>query len=210
MVMMTAPGLCTAVVRVVQSIDCKSTNILGAVFKDVMAWELTVFTLRCYNHRISVQDYDRLTQSSDPANNVHSIQAILVADVNTQAVEIPPVASLIQQHHQQQHNKGNREILISPLIFAENVAPPTTTITKLPESDERLISTPQLTFCLSLLKASFHSPDDNDEILEPVAHKWIQTIFKDEDEQERLKVLATDVIRAYKSDELKDAKTVAE
>ncbi|KAF9931765.1 hypothetical protein BGZ65_004738, partial [Modicella reniformis] len=90
-------------------------------------------------------------------------------------------------------------------IFAVNVGPPTFDI-KLPEADERLTNTPQLACCLGLLQAS-RPPDD---ILEPFARNWLQTIEKDTDEQERLKVMATDVIRAFKRDEIKDAKIVAE
>ncbi|KAF9927675.1 hypothetical protein BGZ65_006678, partial [Modicella reniformis] len=115
------------------------------------------------------------------------------------AQTLEPVASLTQ-------HKGSRDIaVILSHIFAENVRPHAF-VSKLPEPDERLHDTPQLACCLSLLKAS-HSLDD---ILEPAARNWIQTVEKDDDEQERLKVLATDVIRAYKRDEIKDAKTVAE
>ncbi|KAF9999426.1 hypothetical protein BGZ65_005211, partial [Modicella reniformis] len=45
---------------------------------------------------------------------------------------------------------------------------------------------------------------------DPAARKWLQVIEKDIDEQERLKAMATDVIRAFKRDEIKDAKVVAE
>jgi len=46
--------------------------------------------------------------------------------------------------------------------------------------------------------------------LEPAAHKWIQDIENNVDEHERLKVLATQVIREYARDEIKDAKAMAE
>jgi hypothetical protein len=59
---------------------------------------------------------------------------------------------------------------------------------------ERLSSTPLLACCLGLLKDSH----DLDEILEPVARNWLQVVGNDEDEQERLKLLATDVIRTFK------------
>jgi hypothetical protein len=52
-----------------------------------------------------------------------------------------------------------------------------------------------------------HEPD---EILDPATRNWLQLIKSDSDEQDRLKVLATDVIRAFKRDEIKDAKAVAE
>jgi hypothetical protein len=90
-------------------------------------------------------------------------------------------------------------------IFAENEQPPAIQF-KLPEADERLGSTTQLVCCLGLLQAS-HSPDD---ILETTAQNWLQAIEKDTDEQDRLKTMVTEVIRAFKRDEIKDAKTVAE
>jgi len=94
---------------------------------------------------------------------------------------------------------------VSADIFVENVIPPTITF-KPPEPDERLINTPQLASCLYLLQ------DDrpSDEVLEPAARDWLKVIEKDTDEQDRLKTLATEVIRAYKRDEIKDAKIVAE
>ncbi|KAI8355224.1 hypothetical protein B0O80DRAFT_486573 [Mortierella sp. GBAus27b] len=103
--------------------------------------------------------------------------------------------------------QGPRNVVatISQHIFADKVSPPTV-ISKLPQPDERLNSTPQLACCLSLLRASYSL----DEVLEPVARDWLHTISKDDDEDERLKMLAVDVIRAYKRDELKDAKVVAE
>ncbi|KAG0215397.1 hypothetical protein BGX31_000857, partial [Mortierella sp. GBA43] len=77
---------------------------------------------------------------------------------------------------------------------------------KLPEPDERLINTPQLACCLGLLQAS-HSPES---ILDPTARRWLQTVVNDADEKERLYSLATEVIRAFKRDEIKDAKAIAE
>ncbi|KAF9924898.1 hypothetical protein BGZ65_008083, partial [Modicella reniformis] len=71
---------------------------------------------------------------------------------------------------------------IPPTIFAVNMGPPISEI-KLPESDERLTNTPQLACCLGLLQAS----RSNDDILEPTARKWLQTIEKDIDEQDRFK-----------------------
>jgi hypothetical protein len=77
---------------------------------------------------------------------------------------------------------------------------------KLPEPDERLANTPQLACCLALLKDS----RPLDSILEPAARKWLQVVENDEDEQDRLKILATDVIRTFKKEEIKDAKAVSE
>jgi hypothetical protein len=90
-------------------------------------------------------------------------------------------------------------------IFAENLHPPTVEF-KLPEADERLNNTPQLVYCLSLLRLS-RTTDDQ---LEPVAENWLRVTEKDTDEQERLHTTATEIIRVFKRDELKDAKAVAE
>ena len=90
-------------------------------------------------------------------------------------------------------------------IFAKNIRPPTIEM-KLPEPDERLINTPQLVCCLGLLKVA-HSSD-----IKPLstALKWVETVEKDKDEKERLHGIAADVIRAFKREEIKDAKVVAE
>ncbi|KAF9362805.1 hypothetical protein BGX34_005462 [Mortierella sp. NVP85] len=90
-------------------------------------------------------------------------------------------------------------------IFEENVRPPTLE-PRLPGPGERLNNTPQLVCCLGLLKMT-QSPDIK---LEPTALKWTQAVEKDKDEQERLHGIATDVIRAYKKEKIKDAKIVAE
>ncbi|KAK3823459.1 MAG: WD40-repeat-containing domain protein [Benniella sp.] len=94
---------------------------------------------------------------------------------------------------------------IPAYIFGENVPRPAIEF-KLPEADERLSSTPQLAYCLELLK--IHSSADKH--LEPTVLKWLQQTEKDTDEQERLHTMATEVIRAFKRDEIKDAKVVAE
>ena len=102
-------------------------------------------------------------------------------------------------------NPLNNTVVVSAHIFAENVDPPIRDF-KLPEPDERLNDTFQLTGCLSLLQATL-MPEDK---LEPAAQDWLQVIEKDTDEQVRLRTLATEVIRVFKRDELKDAKAVAE
>ncbi|KAF9346257.1 hypothetical protein BGX34_004073, partial [Mortierella sp. NVP85] len=107
---------------------------------------------------------------------------------------------------QRQNNKLSRGTPTVPAdIFVENV-PPSTIVMKLPHPDERLDNTPQLVCCLSLLKVA-QSPDTE---LEPSAANWVQAIEKDTGEQERLHGLSTDVIRAFKREEIKDAKVVAE
>jgi len=75
-----------------------------------------------------------------------------------------------------------------------------------PEHDSRLVDTIQLACCLGLLQA----PYELDEILDPAARNWLLLTKNEQDERERLKNLATDVIRAFKRDEFKDAKSVTE
>ncbi|KAK3816668.1 MAG: WD40-repeat-containing domain protein [Benniella sp.] len=94
---------------------------------------------------------------------------------------------------------------ISQHIFTENVNPPAVVFTP-PQQDERFKDIRQLSACLSLLQ---HSPSP-DNVLEPTAREWIQSVENDEDEQERLRMLATEVIRGFVGDELKDSKAVAE
>ena len=49
-----------------------------------------------------------------------------------------------------------------------------------------------------------------DEILEPATRSWLQVVENDQGERERLKILAMDVIRTFKKEEIKDAEAVAE
>ncbi|KAF9362177.1 hypothetical protein BGX34_006671 [Mortierella sp. NVP85] len=101
---------------------------------------------------------------------------------------------------------SRREIATIPAnIFEKNVSFMAPDL-GLPDPDERLSNTPQLVCCLGLLKG-FHS---SDELLDPAARKWLQIVAKDPDEKSRLHTMATDVIRAFVRDEIKDDKTVAE
>ncbi|KAF9357446.1 hypothetical protein BGX34_009364 [Mortierella sp. NVP85] len=90
-------------------------------------------------------------------------------------------------------------------IFTENVGPPIVEH-RLPKPDERLNNTPQLVYCLDLLKAA-QSPDNT---FKPTAHAWLQTVQKDKEEKDRLHAMAADIIRAFKMEEIKDTKAVAE
>ncbi|KAK3809436.1 MAG: hypothetical protein J3Q66DRAFT_405440 [Benniella sp.] len=148
---------------------------------------------------VNVQDRGHLTKSSRPSSNMGSFKGSPPPAGDSQ--DSGSVRSLpwrrVKQH---------RSIATIPTyIFSENVDPPGIKY-KLPEQDERLNSTPQLAGCLYLLQPN-RSPDD---ILEPAAQDWLQTIGKDPEEQERLRKMTTEVIRAFKRDEIKDAKVVAE
>ena len=93
-----------------------------------------------------------------------------------------------------------------PGIFTKDYPPPLNPC-KLPGPDERLINTQQLALCLALLQTS---PLPDGDTLTPSARTWLNITEKNPDEQERLKAMATDLIRAYTRDELKDTKVTAE
>ncbi|KAF9346556.1 hypothetical protein BGX34_003804, partial [Mortierella sp. NVP85] len=119
--------------------------------------------------------------------------------VDTVSVQSQPAPSV------RKRKQINAVATIPSHIFAENVRSVTAAV-KLPEPDERLANTPLLACCLALLNNSH----ELEEFLEPVARDWLQVVENDEDEPERLKILATDVIRTFKKEEIKDAKAVAE
>jgi len=90
-------------------------------------------------------------------------------------------------------------------IFPRNVRPPIIPFHP-PEPDTRLSDTRQLAYCLGLLQ-----PDiEPENIQDLTARNWVLNTMKEPDERERLKTLATDVIRAFKRDEFKDGKSVTE
>jgi hypothetical protein len=91
-------------------------------------------------------------------------------------------------------------------IFTENKRPPTVEFI-LPECDERLEDTPQLAYCLGLLQTWRSYPDS---ILKPATINWLNNLDANEDEVERLKTLATDVITTFAFDGKYDTKFIAE
>ncbi|KAF9976001.1 hypothetical protein BGZ65_008005, partial [Modicella reniformis] len=118
--------------------------------------------------KLGVKAQGQPAEYFDSNTTVHSTKRT----AESQGSSLPP----------KQQKKDHDAEVISDHIFAENLSSPTT-VPKLPAPDERLHDTPQLAFCLSLLKAA-HSINN---ILEPDARTWKQTTEKDEDEQERLK-----------------------
>ncbi|KAI8357682.1 hypothetical protein B0O80DRAFT_424672 [Mortierella sp. GBAus27b] len=106
---------------------------------------------------------------------------------------------------QSQFKRGTDVATVPQTVFPRNLRHPAIEF-KPPEPDSRLNNTPQLVFCLGLLQ-TFQDPND---ILDPVAQTWLQFVKDDSDEQDRLKILATGVIKAFKRDEFKDPKAVIE
>ena len=139
---------------------------------------------------------DRHAMFSAPTNTARSLDAISPHAGSQDVSESTP--------HPPQ-NKRHDIVTIPTHIFVENIRPPAVEF-KLPEAYGRLSNTQQLVYCLSLLQVS-HSTDN---VLEPGVHRWLQATLMDTEEQERLNTMAMEVIRVFKRDELKDAKTVAE
>jgi len=147
---------------------------------------------------VKSQELDQVAQAFGAKSIAPSVKSNTDSTLDTPPVQNKP--SLLKM------NRKETDIAAIPAhIFADNVRP-STVVAKLPEPDERLINTPQLVYCLALLNDS-HELDD---ILEPVARNWLQIVENDEDEHERLKLLALDVVRTFKKEEIKDAKAVAE
>lgn len=148
------------------------------------------------------------TQPMPRMQPIQPIQDTLQPTTSSKAEESGSTLELeepLQSSQSSQRSESSEVPTLPEHIFDENVRPPSMEM-KLPQPDQRLDNTPQLVRCLSLLKAS-QSPG---HALEPDALKWKQTIEKDTRERERLHEMATDVIRAFQEDEVKDAKAVAE
>jgi len=150
-----------------------------------------------------VQQSSRLTQSSRPTSFVNSIKSAIHSTADTRVDKPSQSPSSVPESRT---NQRTDIATISNIIFPTNVRPPTIIAFVPPAPDSRLNDTLQLATCLELLQASYQ-PDD---ILDPAARNWLLVTIKEQDEKDRLKSLATDVIRAFKRDEFKDAKSVTE
>ncbi|KAK3810199.1 MAG: hypothetical protein J3Q66DRAFT_443735 [Benniella sp.] len=141
----------------------------------------------------------RLAQSFKPGGTVDSTGDTLDSVEGSTAVGKANTAFFSLK------KRGQDIVAIDSNVFPTNVQPPTTNF-KLPEPDERLSSTPQLVCCLGLLQVAY-LPNVK---LEPAAQKWLAVVEKDPEEQERLYATASEVVRAYKEDVMKDIKIVTE
>ncbi|KAG0008232.1 hypothetical protein BGZ80_003677, partial [Entomortierella chlamydospora] len=100
-------------------------------------------------------------------------------------------------------NKNGMQI--QQKIFDQNVTPPIARYA-LPEAGERIASTPQLAYCLSLLHPSRISKEELDQS----ECDWLQTRVVDPDEKERLQAMETDMVRTFVQEVLKKPDVVAE
>ncbi|KAG0361880.1 hypothetical protein BGX24_005248, partial [Mortierella sp. AD032] len=86
-----------------------------------------------------------------------------------------------------------------------NVTRPATKY-ELPESDQRITSTSQLRYCLSLLP----SPNSSAQALDETERAWSQTKAMDLDEQKRLRNLVNELLAGFSGDDQKPEILVAE
>ncbi|KAG0305573.1 hypothetical protein BGZ98_003921, partial [Dissophora globulifera] len=94
---------------------------------------------------------------------------------------------------------------IPPTIFTQDVVRSVVKYS-LPKAGARLESTPQLAYCLSLLP----SPTLPVKLLDETEKAWSRAKADDEDEQERLHTMATDLTKAFINDVLKSPSAVTE
>jgi len=160
--------------------------------------ESSNFSHSLLDNRGSIPDLNRMT---------HPLRSISVAGsikgVHHATVDIP--ASKPSLPPQSPHKQLSDTATMAKIIFPRNVRPPTIQFNP-PEPDSRLFDTRQLVCCLGLLQMDI----EPENILDPAARTWVLNTKNETDEKERLSTLATDVIRAFKRDEFKDAKSVTE
>ncbi|KAF9901422.1 hypothetical protein EC991_006175 [Linnemannia zychae] len=120
----------------------------------------------------------------------------------------PPLKTLVAVATQPVPTRSaniDTNVLVIGDFFVQDKNPPIIEY-KLPEPDERLINTQQLVYCLGLLKA----PPSSEDIRQNSALSWVQATRNNEDEQERLNALTTNLVRAFIRDELKGPTVIAE
>ncbi len=146
-----------------------------------------------------VEAQNKLTPPSRPSSTFGSIRGALLSPAVPFAMPSIVSSSLSQ-------GSSSPEIMdVAIQIFTKDVPRPVAEH-DLPQVDDRLTSTPQLAYCLSLLPGASLAG----KALNKKESDWSQAVANDTDEQKRLSTLATDLIRAFINDELKDEATVAE
>ncbi|KAK3823289.1 MAG: WD40-repeat-containing domain protein [Benniella sp.] len=166
------------------------------------AKELDVALVLCHDAEVSLFHAGKAAKNQPPLEGIATTYIALGRLLEERGCGT--MANAIRKKADEMGPSKQTQPNISAHIFAKNVPPPATGF-KPPEANERLDNMQQLADCLGLLEVS-----DPNDVLEPEARKWLEAIKKDTDEQERLKTMATEVVRAFKSDVLKDHKVIAE
>ncbi|KAI1295073.1 hypothetical protein EDD11_008032 [Mortierella claussenii] len=143
----------------------------------------------------------------DSAQSTASVPSAVVPSQNGSPA--PPATSSVSQPSlpsRASSTPSSQNLDILPASIFANDYYPHAFHGKLPEPDERLSSTRQLAYCLGLLQASAMPEDD----LNTPTRTWLHATNANDDERERLSTMATDLLREFSRDELKDAKAAAE
>ncbi|KAG0298721.1 hypothetical protein BGZ98_000094, partial [Dissophora globulifera] len=111
-------------------------------------------------------------------------------------LELPPLGNTIPRHNLE---------LIPASIFAKDYHPQLFKGTP-PKVDEDFSDTHQLAYCLAILQAS-PSPGD---LIDEATRIWLHKTKTNEEEQERIKTMATNTLLEFMRDGLQDEKTTAE
>ncbi|OAQ25253.1 hypothetical protein K457DRAFT_23344, partial [Linnemannia elongata AG-77] len=148
--------------------------------------------------QLSYSKADQLSRAIDKSRPAPPLAQVLPLSISSASVVS---ASTISSSTAAIRNRGT----VLPTIFTKNYPRPAVQFT-LPGPDDRLTSTRQLAFCLALLQETALPLDS----LDASTRAWLTATKKNQDEQDRLKTLATDMIRALVQDKLKDIKAINE
>ncbi|OAQ23208.1 hypothetical protein K457DRAFT_1868390 [Linnemannia elongata AG-77] len=148
--------------------------------------------------QLSYSKADKLSRTIDKSTPAPPLAQDLPLSISSASVVS---ASTISSTTAAIRNRGT----VLPTIFTKDCPPPVVQFT-LPGPDDRLTSTRQLAFCLALLRETALPLDS----LDASTRAWLTATEKNQDEKDRLRILATDMIRALVRDKLKDIKAINE
>ncbi|KAF9931297.1 hypothetical protein BGZ67_005409 [Mortierella alpina] len=161
--------------------------------------------------KLSISTRPSLKAAGTVATPLHSIASASTAEQPSlkaiKATQRPPNSSTPAVTQQALSRSATMDVEKSVFgdFFTQDKIPPVIEY-KLPEPDERLANTHQLVYCLGLLRAP-PSPDDPHQ---DSALHWVKATRTNEDEQERLNTLTTNLVRLFIRDELKGPTAIAE
>ncbi|KAF9574273.1 hypothetical protein EC968_007042 [Mortierella alpina] len=143
-----------------------------------------------------------------PPHSIASASVTVPPSLRTTKIKQPPLDGSAPAVSQQEIAKSTTMDVEKSVVgdFFTQDKPPPVMEYKLPEPDERLANTNQLVYCLGLLRAP-PSPDDPHQ---DSALHWVKATRINEDEQERLNTLTTNLVRVFVRDELKGPSVIAE
>ncbi|KAF9948256.1 hypothetical protein BGZ72_009802, partial [Mortierella alpina] len=212
--------------RGVASAFFELSNLLDELNEQARAKEI-----RCKAHEWGYPEVEKLAVSDSPfletigsIANEYSLPVLAAAAGHPQQkiadeTDLPPMTKGPTDDQQRPESRDSAMNKPAPGIsvtedvdkpingdfFAHDRTPPIIEF-KLPKPDERLDTTHQLVYCLELL----NSPPSSDDPQWDSALQWVQATRANEDEQERLNTLTTNLVRVFIRDEMKGPTAIAE